>query len=216
MLEPLSAVLPIDHADPDTIMDAEEIARYSDFSRWWGSVESIWERCRPEQERKSLRERIDHLGHLSAQLRGEPGHAVVYTKAGNVLTAGRLGERELYVIDHKLYWVSVHSIVEGRFLVGILNSTTLLERVRPLQTQGLFGPRDFDKHIFDAGIPVFDPSRDRHLALAELVARAEGVAADVEVAPGERFQNVRKRIRLALQKEGITRDIDGLVDAILP
>ena len=110
----------------------------------------------------------------------------------------------------------MHSIVEGRFLVGILNSTTLLERVRPLQTQGLFGPRDFDKHIFDAGIPVFDPSRDRHLALAELVARAEGVAADVEVAPGERFQNVRKRIRLALQKEGITRDIDGLVDAILP
>jgi hypothetical protein len=159
---------------------------------------------------------MDHLGHLSAQLKGESGDAVVYAKAGNVLTAGRLVERELYVVDHKLYWVSVRSVAEGRFLEGILNSSTLLERVRPLQTQGLFGPRDFDKHIFDADIPVFDPSHERHLALVELVARAEEVAADVEVAPRERFQKVRKRIRFALQKEGITRDIDELVDAILP
>lgn len=216
MLEPLSAVLPIDRMNPDAIMNAGEIAGYSDLSRWWENVESTWDRYCAKHEKRSLRERMDHLGHLSAQLKGKSGDAVVYAKAGNVLTAGRLVERELYVVDHKLYWVSVRSVAEGRFLEGILNSSTLLERVRPLQTQGLFGPRDFDKHIFDAGIPVFDPSRDRHLALAELVARAEGVAADVEVAPGERFQNVRKRIRLALQKEGITRDIDGLVDAILP
>ena len=214
MLEPLSAVLPIDRANPDTIMDAAGIASFRDLSAWWSVVESIWEKYRSRQERKPLFERMDYSGQLTAQLRAKKGVRIVYSASGTTLTAACLMDSDS-LIEHMLYWASAQNVSEGRYLVGILNSSTLLERVRPLQTQGLFGPRHFDKHIFDAGVPVFDPSHDSHIALVELVARAEGVAAEVEVGPKEKFQNVRKRIRLALQKEGITRDIDELVNAIL-
>jgi hypothetical protein len=138
----------------------------------------------------------------------------VYTASGTYLAAARVTDH-LAVIEHKLYWASVSGIDEARYLTAILNSDTLTELVRPLQSVGAFGPRDFDKYIFDLSIPLYDANVSAHQRLVDLAYSAEQVAAVVELSPGGSFQAARRRIRERLADEGIAASINELVKTIL-
>ena len=138
----------------------------------------------------------------------------MYTKAGSILTAAVL-EDPTAVIDHKLYWASVDTAAEAHYLAAILNSEAILERVRPLQTVGLFGPRDFDKHIFDVPIPVYDSRKDLHLKLSQLGRRASEVADTVDLTD-TKFQAARKRVRSTLAEDGVWDEIEAAVLELIP
>lgn len=212
---PLTAVIPISLKDPSSISGMEEVDLHPGLSNWWQEVEERWRANRVSGETKPLLERVDYASQLSAQLPLEHAQRVVYSKAGNTLAAARIDDPTC-IIDHKLYWAPVRSGDEGRYLVGILNSATLLERVRPLQTIGLFGPRDFDKHVFDVPFPAFDATNELHSKLASLVQEAEDAACTVDVTASRRFQDARKAVREQLNQSGTTSQIEGIVDQILP
>jgi hypothetical protein len=99
----------------------------------------------------------------------------------------------------------VSSLSEGRFLTAILNSATLTERVRPLQSRGQFGARDFDKYVWNVPIPLYDGDVDIHVELPCLAEHAESVAAAVDVS-GVRFQAARGRVRHALEEDGVAAE----------
>jgi len=209
VLRPIEGVLPLDTSH---IMEASQIAGISGLSDWWTEAETKWAANKVASDDSDLLTRINYLGQLAAQLPIAP-HRVAYTKSGSTLAAARI-EDARGIIDHKLYWARVDTVAEGRYLVGILNSQILLERTRPLQNVGLFGPRDFDKNLFYVPFPPFDPADTRHSDLADLVRQAEVAAATV--ALGRTFGATRTAIRGAMSQSGLAQQIEVTVNAILP
>ncbi|RBY92681.1 N-6 DNA methylase [Blastococcus sp. TF02A-30] len=209
LLEPLLAVLPV---RTDRLMVRGEIDDHPGLASWWEEAEARWEANKSKSDKSALLDRLDFHGQLSAQL-PTAGHRVVYSASGNTLAAARL-EDPSTLIEHKLYWAPVRSIGEGRYLTGILNSRTLLDRVTPLQALGLFGPRDFDKNVFSVPFPAFDESNPDHRELIARVADAEGVAATVSLEPD--FKKTRAAVRSGLLAAGIAEVIEKVVGRILP
>lgn len=205
------AVLPL---ATDRIMTRAEVDALPGASKWWTDVESGWETGRKPTETLPLIERFDYQRQLSAQL-PLATHRVVYSASGNSLAAARLDANEA-VVEHKLYWAAVGSADEGRYLEAILNSTTLLERVRPLQAKGLFGPRDFDKYVFHVPFPTYDPAIAEHRAVVQLAARAEQVAAAVDLGSVMTFTEARTRIRTAIAAAGVGSAIEDAVAKVIP
>ncbi|MFG3069904.1 N-6 DNA methylase [[Kitasatospora] papulosa] len=211
MLDPLRAVLPI---SDDTLMNQQAIEEHAALAQWWGAAEAAWERDKKDGSKEgALLGRIDYHGQLRAQLPAAR-QRVAYTKAGNNLAAARIEEPDA-IIDHKLYWAATSSPSEARYLVAVLNSGALAEKVRPLQAIGLFGPRDFDKHIFDVAIPVFDEKNEDHEELANLSASAETLAKQVDISDVG-FKKGRGLVREALEESGISARINTVVDRLIP
>jgi hypothetical protein len=124
---------------------------------------------------------------------------VVYTKSGMYIAAAVV-ENPSMIIDHKLYWGATASLDEAIFLTAILNSSALLRIVQPLQARGEHNPRDFDKYVWQAPIPLYDNDNALHRQLVDIGRRATELAATVEL-PNLSFQALRRRIRSALANE---------------
>ena len=82
------------------------------------------------------------------------------------------------VIEHKLYWAAADSLDEARYLVAVLNSGTLRRFVQTLQGRGEHNPRDFDKYVWQAPIPLHNSADPLHraLSLAEIRHRYPDLA----------------------------------------
>lgn len=208
LIEPLRAVLPI--SDSKVLSDSE-IAAISGLDDWWDAANRTWDENRKSD--MTLVERYNFSRGLGSQL-PTPPLRVVYSKAGSILTSALL-EDPTAVVDHKLYWAAVDTPAEGHYLTAILNSEAILDRVRPLQTVGLFGPRDFDKHIFDVPIPAYDSRNDLHLRLSVLGRRASEIAASVGTGTAK-FQAARKKVRAALAEDGVWSEIENSVLELIP
>jgi hypothetical protein len=183
------------------------------LAAWIREAERLWDENKPSGSTLSFLEQIDYRRKLSDQF-PIAQHRVVYTKSGANLVAARLTDIEA-VIDHKLYWAPVGSIEEGQYLVSILNSKILQDKVRPLQSRGQFGPRDFDKYVFAVPFPLFDRDNPLHVAMADLGARAEKVAADVMIPAGTGFKKARTMVDKALDEDGVSEEIEAAVDDLL-
>jgi SAM-dependent methyltransferase len=210
MLEPALAVVPwqgerLLHGGDDELDD------YPGLADWWRRAEELWEANR-RSGRLSLVERQDYHRGLSGQF-PIPPIRVVYSQAGVRLAGARVDDARA-IVDHKLYWATASSIDEARYLTGILNTAELTERVRPFQSRGEYGPRDFDKYVFHVRIPLYAPTDPVHSHLAELARHAEDVAAAVDVE-GVGFQRARTRIREALLEDGVGGELERVVRELL-
>ncbi|WP_137726560.1 N-6 DNA methylase [Prescottella subtropica] len=210
-VKPRQAVLPIEDSG---ILVEQQVAENPGLSGWWDQAESIWNAHKPASDKAQLLDRIDYHGQLAAQLPTE-ALRVVYTKSGNTLAAAIVRDTTA-IIDHKLYWAPVATESEGHYLCAILNSVTLLERVKPLQALGLFGARDFDKNVFAVPFPRYDAEDDLHVRLAELGSYAEKTAADVDITAARTFQAARKKVTSNLVSAGIAQKIEDAVAELVP
>ncbi|WP_237082590.1 N-6 DNA methylase [Mycobacteroides abscessus] len=208
--DPDEAVLPLTNT---SIMSAEDIELHEGLNTWWSEAEQVWEDNRPARETKPLRERMDYHAQLSAQLPVAPTR-VVYTASGNTVAAAIIRD-DRAVIEHKLYWAPTLVEAEGHYLAAILNSAPILANVQPLQAVGLFGPRDFDTHIFTAPFPTYDNEVSLHVELAELGKQAEKEAATVDIGGANTFQQARTLIREHLAQTGTSQAIVKAVTALL-
>ena len=208
--EPLLTVIPW---DSKRLLDGtdDRLDLYPGLADWWRHAEQIWNQHRTSK--LSLRDQVNYRNKLTCQFPAGP-HRVAYTKGGMYLAAARVTDPNA-VIDHTLYWATAASIEEARYLTAVLNSGALLDMVRPLQARGEHNPRHFDKYVFQLPIPLYDPDATNHRTLAGLAARAEQVAAAVDLPAGISFQALRRRIRQVLATDGVTRDIDSIVRDLL-
>ena len=188
------AVIPYDGTRFLNRMD-ERIDRYPGLARWWKGAEAIWNANR-SSDKRTLADQLDYIGQLRAQFPIAPLR-VVYTKAGTHLAAAVI-EDAFGVIDHSLYWAPASTVDEAHYLVALLNTPTLGHLIRPFQAVGAFGPRHFDKYVWQAPIPMFDPTDPAHRDLSQLAIRSTQIARGVHIPSGEGFQAARRRIRQAL------------------
>ena len=212
VLKALLGVIPWDGSRSE-LMDAETAGEegLARLARWLETAEELWEKHK--RGGGSYARQIDYYGKLTSQFAiGEV--RVVYTKSGTRLAAAVV-EDENAVVDHTLYWASVESAEEARYLCAVLNSEALCKQVRGFQARGQWGPRHFDKYVFNVPIPAFDGSNDLHRKLAEEAKQAEEVAEAVETREGEYFRQTRTRVRDALRKHGIAGKLERLAGNLL-
>jgi hypothetical protein len=103
---------------------------------------------------------------------------------------------------------------EATYLTAILDSTALLDIVQPLQARGEHNPRDFDKYVWRAPIPLYEPANSLHQQLVEIGGRAAKIAATVEL-PNQSFQALRRRVRTALAQAEELAEWDAVVRRVL-
>ncbi len=80
-----------------------------------------------------------------------------------------------------------------------------------MQARGQWGARHFAKIMFELPIRLFNVNNPLH---QELAAAAK-VAASVPLKEATYFVTARKRIRAALQEDGIAQEIEELVTRLL-
>lgn len=218
MLDTVTAVIPLSGA---TVLDAiaARAGGHRHLAAWLGDAEAKWaehaNKATNGQPRMTLKAQIDHMRKLSSQSVNAPIGRVLYTKAGTRLSAATLHANDA-LIDHKAYWASVRSSAEAAYLTAILNSAAVLNKITDLQPHGQRDKRDFDNLVWTLPIPEYDDGEALHRDLAAAAVRAEAVAAIVPLADGSHFTAKRRAIRAALAEDGVTGEIEALVDALLP
>lgn len=192
--------------------DNPKIESFPGFAKWWEKASSTYMENRPSDKR-TLIEQLNYMGQLEAQFPIAPNR-IVYTKSGNSLNATSVTD-DRAIIDHKLYWAAVPSLAEGRYLCGVLNAPAFGDAVRPFQSQGAFGPRDFDKYVWRLSTPIFDPDDELHCAIAQCSEAAETVALGVNPPTKGGFKSHRQAVRDALAEAGLLAKLDSLVTQLV-
>jgi hypothetical protein len=118
------------------------------------------------------------------------------------------------VIDHKLYWATCGTATEAHYLAAVLNSERVTAAVQRYQSRGEHNPRDFDMYVWQLPIPEFDSTDKLHARLAALGARAEKLAAGLEL-PRTRFEKQRRFVRERLAEDEIGKEIERAVKELL-
>lgn len=208
--EPRKAVVPVLDG---RLLGKDEIDNYPGLSSWLKDASNLWISNRGEKNNLSLIERMNYQRGVSSQL-VKGNHRVVYSKSGTRLAAARV-EGQQPLVEQSLYWLTVPSREAARYLVGIINSPVVLERVAEYQSRGLFGGRDFVKLVWQLPIPYFSQADPLHMEIVELTARAEAAAAAVVVPDTLGFQAARGLVREALEEQGITASLNARVIELL-
>ena len=100
--------------------------------------------------------------------------------------------------------------------MALLNSAAVLAKITDLQPHGQRDKRHFDNLVWTLPIPEYDAPDPLHRDLAAAAARAETIAAGVDLSGARHFTAKRRAIRDALAADGIAAEMEALVDALLP
>jgi len=208
---PGSAVVPFTGSELLRGSD-QKIDLYPDLARWWREAEGTWAAHR-RSDRLDLLDQLNYRNKFTEQF-PVVGERVVYAASGMHAVAARVTSKDA-VIEHSLYWASVDSSDEGRYLCAIINSPTITQRVRPLMSYGK-DERHVDKYLWKLPIPTYQPHDEQHRRLAELAEEAELLVEDLGIDPNSYFVSVRQEIRSALAESPLGIEMSELVDLIVP
>ncbi|MFP3216638.1 MAG: hypothetical protein RXP99_05010, partial [Vulcanisaeta sp.] len=164
------------------------------LARYLEEVEREWARVRTERQRDtSVYEWLNYQNKLTKQ---NPNlrYKVVYLRSGTNLAATvvvdepylvKVGSSEVKVngiiIHTTLYLYQTNNEDEAHYLTAVLNSSILNELVKPMQTKGAYGPRDFHKKPLEFPIPRYESNNQVHRRLSELGKEArEAVCRELD------------------------------------
>ncbi len=182
------------------------------LAEWLTKAERLW--VEHGTGAMSLRDRWDYGRAVSNQL-PTAKHRVFFAASGTQPAALKIAQQEDGIAEHSIYWTAVRSLAAADYLCAVLNSETLRAAAENWQSEGQWGKRHFDKAVFNLPIPLYDADQRLHRDLAAAAARAEKVAAAVELKPGEHFTRARARIRRALIDHGVAGRIEAMVAELI-
>ncbi len=229
-LEPLKAVLPLKQGDAGLSKAAESIGGIDPgvlglrMRERWEAVSEIWEGNKSASNKKALVDQLDYYGKLSAQLAWRSNQGIwpmriIYGSAGQP-TAAALYDSAA-IVENTLFWVTCKDIQEVRYLLGIINSDTLQEAVRPFMAKGQFGARHLHKQLWKLPIPAFDSADPLHMEIAMAGAAAEaGVARELATLRADRGDDLsvtiaRRELRSWLRSSPEGTAVEAAVGKLL-
>ena len=209
------------------VMNAEESARegYIHLSSYLEKVEQLWSGNSKGQ--MTFKQQIDFRNKLSKQFTPDSQNKplltdrfpvskklkVVYTASGTHAAAVLL--EGAGVIDTSLYYTEVGSKDEGLYLEGVLNSDSLIKRIRGLQSQGLWGARHIHRHLLKPYFPKYNSKEQLHKSIADYASQIKQTAMSVELDPNCNFIKARQKIREKIKKSPTWKKLNLLVNEIL-
>ncbi len=197
------------------------------LSKWLHKAQKIWEEKRGEKaEKMDVVDWLDYRHKLTEQR--EAKYKVLYATSATYLCscvvkkkiieldiAGQTFELQDFMVDHKAFYLETAKKAEAYYLCSILNSPIVDGLVKPMQSRGLFGPRDIHKKVWELPIPEFDPSNEKHIELARLGEECAKKVSKLlsKGIPQKSIGNLRKMIKTELKEE--IKEIDRIVRGIL-
>jgi SAM-dependent methyltransferase len=226
-------VLPIEpEGDHYRLLNADQARRrgYLRLAEWLEQVQGEWEKRRgAKAERMDALERINYRRGLITQ-NHQTLYWIIYPTSATNLCACVVENRPIefesggqtvramsFLVDCKTYGLETQDEGEAYYLAAILNAPTTDKLIKPMQSRGLWGPRDICKKVLDLPIPQFDPSQPEHRRLAELGKTcSERVAAWLAAGGPGKTQSIgqlRRIVREMLREE--LAEIDECTTRIL-
>jgi len=143
---------------------------------------------------------------------------IAYTSSGKP-TAAIIANSKT-VIDYTLFWISCETVEEIHYLLAIVNSNALYEKVTPLMPKGQFGARHLQKHLWKLPIPKFDYDNGDHIMVSRAGAAAEVAAKwqlDTILAEDEQASvtAIRKKLRSWLEISTEGKSVEEAVEKLL-
>ena len=200
------------------------------LASWLRKVEAFWKQLGKGTGRvRTIYQRLDFNQTLTRQ-HSASFASLVYSARGTRIAACVLTEGEKqnlnvgglrpkgFIIDHHAYFFESANPDETHYLCAVLNAPFIDTYIKPLQTRGLYGPRNIHRAPFEAlSIPPFDPSDERHVKLAELSRAchekvAQAIAEETLPRSGP-IGRLRQKVREFLSAE--LSEIDCLTREIL-
>jgi len=138
---------------------------------WFRKVENLWNTLKTEKNKNiTYLQYLNWISKLSKQDLNSR-YLIIYNasaKDANSILISRKNFDLEFIVDVKSFWFGTNSLMEGYFLVSLLNSDTSNELIKAFQSRGLFGARDVHKKILDIPFPKFDKNNNIHLELSDL------------------------------------------------
>jgi hypothetical protein len=193
-------------------------------------AEQEWTRRRSmKAERITATGWLDYRNKLTTQ-NPQVRYRAIYNTSGTFLTAAAVesepieleinGQRIVargYVADTKTYFYDTIIDQEALYLVAVLNAPVIDELIKPMQSRGLWGPRDIHKKVLELPIPRFEATNFTHRQLAEFgkhcTAKVEKWLAGGGTGNVKSIGRLRGMVREILKDE--LYEIDDLVKEIL-
>jgi len=204
------AILP---RDKEGTMDgqSDRLDAYEGLASWWRRAEEIWEKNR-SSDKLTLLMQLDYQRKFEQQFPIQ-SERIIYNASGMHLAASRLNDHRA-VIEHKLYWATAGTVQEAQYLCAILNSAAFTELARPFMSYGK-DERDFDKHIWQLPVPMYDADIDLHSRLARRGAELEKAVGELQVDANRHFAATRRDIREFIAASEAGQDAEELVEELL-
>lgn len=226
-------VLPIEsEGDHYKLIDADESRRrgFLHLAQWLERAEKEWTNRRgAKAKRMSIYDRLNRYRGLTAQ-NPQVKYRVVYPMSATYLCAA-VEEHETiafsikgqsirvtgFFADYKLFAFETNSEQEAFYLASLLNAPIIDAYIKPMQSRGLWGPRDICKKVLELPIPQFDAKNALHQRLAksgrECSAKVEQWLAGGGPGKIKSIGKLRGMVREMLKDE--LKEIDMLVKEIL-
>jgi len=201
---------------------------FLNLANWLEKAQSEWqERRREKAKRMNAQEWLDYRRKLSTQNRLAK-YKVLYPASATYLCScivenkpitleveGQSIKIQGFVAESAEYYFDTDNREEAYYLASVLNSPTVDELLKPMQSRGLWGPRSIHKKVLEIPIPKYNPSDENHKALSQL---GEQCAQKVEqllpqYAKSRSIGHTRRLIRAELKEE--LKQIDEIVRQIL-
>lgn len=164
----------------------------SSSQRFFASVDQAIRAAQPKG--KLLRERLDVRGKLTKQ-RYVGAPLLVHMGAGGSKPCAALqvldGSEVLpFAADQTTYVMRPRDAAEGHYVVGVINSQAMRDRIRDFQARGLFGERHVHKLPLHE-IPPWDPTDATHRAIA---AASQACATAAQAALTDAMQDTTRSL----------------------
>jgi len=177
-------IMPIHNAY--RLLDIDELKNngFMSMAKWLEKVQKYWEENRTDRSTERFSSVLDRLNYNSLLSTQKPykRFVVLYNTSGTNLASCVIDKQDLpefkimeakikpkgFIVESKTYSYETNNGIEAHYLCAILNSDILNEAVKPLQTRGLFGERDFHRRPFMFPIKRFNENNALHIRLAEL------------------------------------------------
>ncbi len=201
---------------------------FINLSKWLHKAQKMWEEKRGEKaEKMDIYGRLDRVKGITGQ-KPLAKYKVLYPTSATYLCGCVVEQRALklevegqelklqdFITDHKTYCFETNKKTEAFYLCTVLNSPMVDELIKPMQSRGLFGPRDIHKKVLELPITEFDSLNENHVKLVSLGEECTKKVSKLlsKGIPKKSIGNLRKMIKAELKDE--IAEIDGIVKKIL-
>ncbi|BDZ43428.1 hypothetical protein GCM10025865_27270 [Paraoerskovia sediminicola] len=204
VMPPAEFVVPL-RGDGTLLATPTEFDRWPGLAAWMRQATELWNGN--QTGKLTLAKQIDHMKKLTQQA-PMPSTRVVYAASGMHVAAAVLTDSRT-VIEHGAYWASVSSPDEAAYLVGILNSPSLTELVRPYMSYGK-DERHVDKNVWKLPIASYDHDNLDHIRVVELSNALSSEIAALQFTSSN-FVVRRRIVRAHIAQSLRGKELDSLV-----
>jgi SAM-dependent methyltransferase len=200
---------------------------FLNLANWLEEAQLEWQERRGEKaERMNVQEWVDYRGKLSSQERAQ--YKVLYPTSATYLCACVVENKPVsfeveeqtvkaqeFVVDYVTYFYDTDDKEEACYLAAVLNSPTVDERLKPMQSRGLWGPRHICKKVLEIPIPQYNASDENHQALSQLGEQCTQKVDQLlpQLTKSRSIGHTRRLVKAELKKE--LEQVDALVRQIL-